>query len=140
MIRSLTAWVLVAALFAGGCTMEHKERMVVSYFGTEKVPLQEAPFKGQYVLYKLPQGGNYVVIFRGPIDPPAKVGFQKAEDGTLDAVAGPTNIPLEAGYYTWKGTPDKGQFDAKHTAVQTGTVVLVVVIGAVLIAAAALSF
>jgi len=140
MIRSFTACLLIVALCAGGCTMQHKEQMVVSYFGTENVPLQEAPFAGEYVLYRLPKQGNYVTVFRGRIAPPDKVGFQKADDGTLDGVAGKTNVPLEAGYYTWKGTPDRGQFDAKQTGLQTVTVVAIVVIGAAMIAGAVLAF
>lgn len=140
MTRSITACILVLALLAGGCTLQHKEQIVVSYFGTANVPLQEAPFKGEYVLYRLPKQGSYVTVFRGRIDPPGKVGFQKATDGSLDGIAGQTNVPLENGYYTWKGTPDEGQFDAKQTGVQIATVVIVVVVGAVLIAGAVLAF
>ncbi len=140
MTRSIASFIVIISMLASGCTMQHKEQMVSNYSGRGNIPLQEAPFKGDYVLYRLPQQGNYITVFRGRIDPPDRVGFQKATDGSLDAIAGKTNVPLEDGYYTWKGTPDRGQFDAKYTAVQVGTVVIVVVVAAVLIAGTVLAF
>ena len=140
MTRPITISLLLVSFLAGGCTYDHKERVVANYFGgNDKVQLDEAPFAGDYVLYQLPKKGNYVPVQRTHIEPPDKVGFQRAEDGSLDAIAGKTNYPLEPGYYTWRGTPDAGQLDAKHTGVQIGTGVLVVVGVGIVIAGVALA-
>lgn len=141
MIRPLTISLLIASLLAGGCTYDHKERVVANYFGgNDKVKLDEAPFAGDFTLYQGPTKGKYVPLQTLHLSPPDKVGFQRSQDGALDAIAGDKNIPLEAGYYVWRGTPDPGQIDAQHTGVQVGGVVLAIVGVGIVIAGIALAF
>ncbi len=134
MIRQLTALTLVFAMFSTGCAMKRVERPVLDYYGKGKAPLETAPFKGDYVLYQIPKAGGYVTMFRGPLEPPAKVGFQTATDGSLDAIAGDQNVPLQPGFYSWRATPAENQYDGSRTAQGAGTTVIVILGVAIVVA------
>ncbi len=101
--KQASGWMILAALalLVSGCVQFTKGTPITEYKrGTQPI-LAEATVDGEYALFKT-NIGSTTPIGTYALKKGDALGFEKAETGTIIAVAGETKLPVPDGSYVWK--------------------------------------
>jgi hypothetical protein len=115
MLRPLPVFILLLPL-AAGCTARGSiplGQLIVAHEADGNTTVVEAPRQTTYALYQPPAPDNVNSTPEGKVHLQLQVasgepiGFEKAQTGDLQAVAGEKRIPLSEGEYAWRYSESK---------------------------------
>jgi hypothetical protein len=122
-----------------GCKAGTNERTFLSCRLDRHVSVRDAPYDGEYRLYRVAEHVKPTTQFATPLRSERlkrgeKIGFARDESGQLVAVVRVERVPLDAhsaedGVYTWTVQPDPGQIDRGKTLLLVVVVVAVIATG-----------
>ena len=143
--RPILIGILCALCALAGCQV-HPAPTTIVRFNPKLAPKTETTrFHGEFRLYEMtghdtdPPASQPPIVTRR-LDAGQRLGFTRADDGTLVALAGNEAFPISQQYYLWQMRADPGQHDSAKTSAVITTVVLGTILVGGAIAIAVFSF
>lgn len=127
---------LLGLILLGGCSHSglhpHGGKMIAEYKPCEDAQVKKTPYQANYVLYHWPKPpcdpppqkwipeNEVIEVFVRGLGKRQPIGFEKAKDGQLFAVAGDEKISIEMGRYCWHIHPSTEYRGLKWFVHETG--------------------